>query len=303
MKTSSLWILFLFLPLLLGQCEDRQSPVSSQNPSPMEEHIRPHHRVPDSELSEVSDIINLDSGIKVAFFAPVQVEAVQSVDLIIHFHGGMKPVQWAVSQNARPYVLIHAHWGGGSSTYSRPIQKMGGQAFLFRILDSVANRISTAAIDNIILTSWSAGYGAIRQLIQDQDVVDSVAGIMLLDGLHCSYLPERKVLFEGGKLDSISLEPFVNWMRKSIDNQKVFLLTHSTIFPGTFASTTETADYLLRKAQMSRIPVLKEGPMGMQLISDVYKGKFKVLAYAGNTAPDHVDHYHAYWAFLELMKI
>jgi hypothetical protein len=31
----------------------------------------------------------------------------------------------------------------------------------------------------------------------------------------------------------------------------------------------------------------------MQQLSEVHAGNFRVLGFAGNTAPDHVDHYHA----------
>ena len=46
------------------------------------------------------------------------------------------------------------------------------------------------------------------------------------------------------------------------------LVTHSEIFPGTFASTTETADYMLRALGLRRAPVLKWGPRGMQQLGE-----------------------------------
>jgi hypothetical protein len=77
------------------------------------------------------------------------------------------------------------------------------------------------------------------------------------------------------------------------------VLTHSEIFPGTFASTTETADHLIQALQLRRTPVVEWGPLGMQHLSKVESGRFVVLGFAGNTAPDHIDHLHAYHYFLE----
>ena len=71
------------------------------------------------------------------------------------------------------------------------------------------------------------------------------------------------------------------------------LVTHSEIFPGTFASTTETADYMLRALGVRRTAVLKWGPRGMQQLGEAAAGGFLLLGFAGNTAPDHVDHLHA----------
>jgi hypothetical protein len=71
------------------------------------------------------------------------------------------------------------------------------------------------------------------------------------------------------------------------------LVTHSEVFPGTFASTTETADYLLRAIGLKRTAVLEWGPVGMQQTSEARAGSFTLLGFAGNSAPDHVDHLHA----------
>ncbi len=81
-----------------------------------------------------------------------------------------------------------------------------------------------------------------------------------------------------------------------------FDMTHSSVFPGTFVSTTESADFLLRAMGMGREPVLKAGPLGMQQVGQSIKGNFKVLAFAGNTAPDHIDHLHGLFHFMRLLE-
>jgi hypothetical protein len=71
------------------------------------------------------------------------------------------------------------------------------------------------------------------------------------------------------------------------------LLTHTEIFPGTFASTTETADYLLKQLELKRKAVLRWGPMGTQILCEVKQGRFQLLGFAGNSEPDHVDLLHS----------
>ena len=48
--------------------------------------------------------------------------------------------------------------------------------------------------------------------------------------------------------------------------------------------------------------VLKEGPVGMQLLGEVKAGGLLILSYAGNTAPDHIDHLHGLHYFIALLN-
>ena len=84
--------------------------------------------------------------------------------------------------------------------------------------------------------------------------------------------------------------------------RKRLIVTHSEIFPGTYASTTETADYLLTQLGLKRRAVLKWGPMGMQQLSEARAGKFRILGYAGNSAPDHVDQLHSLPVLLKWLR-
>lgn len=80
------------------------------------------------------------------------------------------------------------------------------------------------------------------------------------------------------------------------------LITHSEIFPGTFASTTETTDYLVQTLGLARTAVLRWGPGGMQQLSEVRRGRFEIMGFAGNTAPDHIDQFHGMPEFLRRVE-
>src|SRR5690606_38015839 len=98
------------------------------------------------------------------------------------------------------------------------------------------------------------------------------------------------------------LVEFVEFAKQASAGRKRFLITHSEIFPGTFASTTETANYLLGALGIKRRPVLKWGPVGMQQTSEAKKGRLLVKGFAGNSAPDHVDHFHGMYIFLRELE-
>jgi hypothetical protein len=149
------------------------------------------------------------------------------------------------------------------------------------------------SIGNVTLTGFSAGHGATRAILLEPRHFEAVDAILLMDGMHTSYIPERRVLADSGTLDTTNLAAFANFARAAARGEKRFLVTHSEIFPGTFASTTETADWVLRAMDVRRQPTLAWGPRGMQQTSRARAGQFEVMGFAGNSAPDHVDHLHA----------
>ena len=158
------------------------------------------------------------------------------------------------------------------------------------------------SINQTILSSFSAGYGSIRAILRNAENINLIDGIIVLDGLHTDYIPEGKVLYEGGKLNTEKLQPFLDFAKLASEKKKVFLITHSEIFPGMYASSTETADFLIQILELNRKPVLKWGPLGMQQLCEVREGNLQILGFAGNTAPDHIDHFHGLYYFLNSLK-
>ena len=55
----------------------------------------------------------------------------------------------------------------------------------------------------------------------------------------------------------------VKLAREAVSGKKKFIISHSEIFPATYASTTECVDYLLNTLSLKRKAVLKKGPIGM----------------------------------------
>ena len=70
--------------------------------------------------------------------------------------------------------------------------------------------------------------------------------IVLLDGLHTGYANGKPGPLES-ELEVEPLAPFLKFAAAAKAGDKAMLVTHSEVFPGTFASTTETADYLVKR--------------------------------------------------------
>ena len=74
----------------------------------------------------------------------------------------------------------------------------------------------------------------------------------------------------------------------------MFAITHSTIRTP-YASTTETATYLLDAEGVPRIPTSLSGPRpDMELTSRADKGSFHVRGFAGEDKPAHANQLYSF---------
>ena len=301
-RTASVIALALLISTVVrAQSRSTPPPPAAQNPSPMEEHTRAHLRVSPGSIRMVPRVIDAGLPVPVSVYVYDAPES-GAFDLLIHFMGAAYVPAAAVERAKTHHAVAVVHLGSGSSVFERPFMEAGA---FDRTLDAITREVRAAwrkPVDprRIDLSAFSAGYGAVRAILRAD--ADRISGVLLLDGLHTSYIPERTVLANGGRLDTTLLSPFLNFAQRATAGEKSFIVTHSEIFPGTFASTTETSDYLLDELGLERTSVLKWGPVGMQQLSETRSGRFVVLGFAGNTAPDHVDHLHGMAAFLDLLE-
>jgi hypothetical protein len=255
----------------------------------MVDHTRPHPRVTQAEAN--GRRLDLKSLKGATLFIGPRVNPNQPVPLLIHFHGA----PWLIEQHVARYLpkaaLITVQLGSGSSVYRKPFE----QTNLFHDLLEEAGKMLgiKRGWASITLSGFSAGYGGVREILRRPEYFAQVNNVLLLDGLHASYSPEGKLLADGGTIQASDIDVFVNFAREAVAGRKTFVVTHSEIFPGAYASTTECADYLLSQLALKRRPKLAQGPTGMQQLSAVDAGGFHLRGYAGNTAQDHVDFLHA----------
>lgn len=280
-------------------------PSASQNPSPMVETTRAHERLVQKQLGGTTRTFTGPGGKPVEVLIPSEARTRPTFDLVIHFHGAAWVAQQAADGIKGHPVTAVLNLGAGSGTYDRAFR----DSFAFdSLLAGIAREVSEVAlhpsqVGQLTLVGFSAGHGAIRAILLDPRNFSTVDAVLLLDGMHTSYIPEGKVLADQGMLDTTNLVAFTELARAASRGEKRFIVTHSEIFPGTFASTTETADWMLGALKLPRKAVLRWGPRGMQQLSEVRAGKFLLMGYAGNTAPDHIDQLHAMPELLkELLK-
>lgn len=291
----------LFFAVLVYDCGHQLFAQSSQNPSPMVEHVREHPRLEKNEVPGQRFKLSLGE-----LFIPEQwtsdsakpdsstSNAKRTTNLVLAFHCGNWIPEIAVGQLKTPLPCISFQLGSGSGKCAQPFQH--DPELLKNLLTQAEDKLS-AHVDELILVGWSAGYGAVGELLKTDFSEQLCSSVLLIDGLHASYV-DGKPGPQESKLVTDSLQPFLKFATKASKSEKRMILLHSEIFPGTFASTTETADWLIKELQLKRTPVLKWGPMRTQQLGETHQGKLQIRAYAGNSAPDHVDLLHGMPEFL-----
>lgn len=267
------------------------SPVAAQNPSPMVEHTRPHPRLTKQSPPGEHDPLPLGT-----LFLPQGLRRNRPSTLLFFFHGGDWLPELATSRQHQ-VAVVTVQGGVGSGSY---VQLFQDPARFFSLIDA-AESVSRVHFNEIALAGWSAGCGAIRQILLDPASYGRVHRILCIDGVHTGYIHDAPGPLES-ELDTSNLQMWLRFGRDAMAGQKRLILIHSEIFPGSFASTTETADWLLRAWQLTPHPVARFGPMGTQMLSEVRSGGLLVIGFAGNSAPDHVDQLHSLPEYLRWLE-
>jgi hypothetical protein len=206
-------------------------------------------------------------------------------DVVFHFHGhDPARKEWVHAMSG--VVLVGMTLGIGSGVYENTFRDPSAFDRLVKSVESAMAEHTgrpNAHIRRMALTSWSAGYGAVEEILRQPQHRARVDSVILLDGLHCDYANG------GDGLVDLTLEPFVRFAHEAAEGQKLMIVSHSSIIPPGYASTTETANFLINelggrpRAARSRA----SDPMGLDLVSRYDQGGFHVRGYAGNAELDH----------------
>lgn len=207
-------------------------------------------------------------------------------DVVFHFHGH-EPArkEWVQVMNGPVFVAFTL--GIGSGAYESAFRD---PAAFTQLLASVEKAVAEhhkkprAKARKIALSAWSAGYGAVEEILH-QPIASRIDSVILLDGLHCDYVG-------GGGLEEQQMAAFLKFARQAARGEKLMVVSHSSIIPPGYASTTETANYLIDG--LGGRPVFSRprggDPMGLELVSRFDRSGFHVRGYSGNAELDHCAH-------------
>ena len=213
-----------------------------------------------------------------------------SYDLVLHFHGATTTVEPIFRRSALDAVVVVTNLGLASGPYERKFSdRHAFERFVAAISGDLNELCRQARPGRIALSSWSAGYGATLRILGYAENSRRVDAVLLADGLHGGL--ERRF---PRKVQGASLTPMSRFADQAARGQRLLAITHSEIKTPRYASTTETADYLLDSLGVARVGANQPGPRAtMQLTSTAQSGSFWVAGYAGADTHAHCDHLYA----------
>jgi hypothetical protein len=144
------------------------------------------------------------------------------------------------------------------------------------------------------VSSFSAGYGALRELVKSPDYFKVIRRIVLLDSMYAAYddAPAKQ-----GRRKPVAeqIEVWAPFARAAVGGQKTFVMTHSAVPTGNYASSSECATALLELLKVSRelvrpetSPATSDPEFPLQSRGDA--GNFHVWGYGGEDAQAHMTH-------------
>jgi hypothetical protein len=230
--------------------------------------------MPPADTSSFESWSNLSKG---RFTAPREgaLDPTGGFDLVLHFHGGDLALR-ELSESGEKFVLYSLTLGPDDD-YA-PL--FAGSRLCAQLVSQIEQSLSQthgirAHARRIALTAWSAGFMAVLSTLA-QPEAQSVDAVVLIDGLHGT----RGVL-------EYPFARLVDFARRATDDQRFLLVTHSSIDPPNFASTTESAHYLINALGGRPKAVRRQDRVGLELIEYYTRGDLHVRGYAGNDKADH----------------
>lgn len=211
-----------------------------------------------------------------------------NITLCVAFHTAPAfTVHEHVRRGARDPLAVFS-LGTGSSAYRVPFEDTNRFTRVIQIVEEELRRHGAAAaarIATVDVSSFSAGYGAVRELVKTTKYFDLIRRIILLDSLYGSLEPQTGVATN--RVPSREhIDVWAPFARSAIRGEKTFVLTTSEVPTPTYASTSECAAALLARLDLKSEPTPQKAPTNTNafvLLTRTDAGNFHVWSYSGPT--------------------
>jgi hypothetical protein len=206
------------------------------------------------------------------------------VFLAIHLHGSAGPGEDMVYRVRANAVVFNLNLNGLSSVYQNYFADGSRFATITNLVLQVLrtnNIVTDPQIGTLALSSFSAGYAGIREILKTPDYYSRTDALLLADTIYSSSDAASR---------TVQMRDFLKFASDARDRRKFFLLTHSRVPTSGYDSTVQTADYLV-----SGIGQSWQSATAIDAIGTQYRrceaGWFQAWGYLGETGTDHTRHF------------
>lgn len=209
------------------------------------------------------------------------------VDLLVHFHGNSQTVWNNAAYANLNAVIVTVNYSGLSSAYSNPF----ADTTLFQqLLDDAQSTLavqpdfgSNTAWDHLAVSSFSAGYGAVRSILRTPTYFEAIDSLLAADSLYAT------TSSDGTALNS-QMADYKAFASRAAAGDKRFIFTHSEVPTFTYESTAETGDELLQHLNLTPQASDAEGLGPLRFYREAEQGNFKLWGARGADGEGHLNH-------------
>jgi hypothetical protein len=213
------------------------------------------------------------------------------IDLVVHLHGAVPAVDRASEASgwSKSAAAVVVNEPGLSSAYSRPFS----DPTRFRTLLKEARSALIEALPDVdpdggrlIVSSFSAGFGGVRELLKQADACEQIDALILADSLYCGYAGDPS----DRRLDPELMAGFRRFAAEAADARKAMLVSHCDLLPDGYGSTAETADDLVRHVGGAFEEGRRDRGDGWIESRRFERGGLLVIGFEGESGEDHLRH-------------
>src|SRR5947207_1099970 len=253
--------------------------------------------MPAVQLSDIDD-----NGMKFALFIPQSCSQQRGYRCVLtmHFHGA---IWFAIQEHLRRGLsgpLLCAALGEGSSIYRKPFEDRQRFGRLVKRVEIELNRRYPPVVSNswtittVDISSFSAGYGAVREIVKSPEYVKMIRRIVLADSMYASYEGEGTA-HPSSQPAREHIDPWIPFAKEAAAGNKTFVLTYSQVPTQNYANSAVCAKALcqavgapLESVMPGSSPATLDPQFPLQARADL-RG-FHIWGYGGSDAPAHLTH-------------
>jgi hypothetical protein len=219
--------------------------------------------------------------------------------MLVHFHGDPQTVWNNAAYATLDAVVVTVNLGAVSSAYQDPY---AADTTLFAtLLDEARTTLRNQPdfadnlnFDKLAVSSFSAGYGAVREVLKNSTYFNDIDGMILADTVYASFTSSS----DHTPLDS-QMAGFRNFATAAKNGTKTLTLSHSLVQTFTYCNTAETADDLLAWTGVTPSAYNVTGLGGLQFYRRAQAGEFEMFGALGDDATAHSKHLQNIGQFLD----
>jgi hypothetical protein len=222
-------------------------------------------------------------------------------DVLVHFHGDPQTYWNNATYANLNAMIVTVNYNGLSSAYSTPF--LADTALFQTILDEALTKArqqsdisDSLQWDKLGVSSFSAGYGAVREILKSATYRNDIDALLAADSLYAT------TAGDGTPLDSqmADYKTFANLAKAGI---KTFLYSHSQVPTFTYETTGECGDELMQFLGASPSAYNANGLGTLNFYRSAQTGNFRLWGALGADGDSHLEHLRYIGEFLEELPL